>query len=117
VEELPAGEAVTFTGLVRGEERLCFAVRVPGSNTDAKFAAFLNVCAHRNQPVVDSRFPFDEEQFVECRAHGARYEPLTGLCVEGPCVGAQLVQVTVEQIGDELYAVDDDVVDDSMYEE
>ena len=118
VEELPAGEAVAFNGVVRGEVRACFVLRVPEAHAhERKFAAFLNVCAHRNQPVVDSRYPFDDELLVECRAHGARYEPHTGLCVDGPCVGARLVSLTVEEIGGELYAVDDDCIDDSVYED
>lgn len=118
VRELPPGEAVTFTGLVRGEERPCFAIRVPHPDAgSAEFAAYLNICAHRNQPVVDSRFPFDEDSLVECRAHGARYEPHTGLCVDGPCVGARLVQLTVEEEGGELFALDDDTIDDSIYDD
>jgi nitrite reductase/ring-hydroxylating ferredoxin subunit len=67
--------------------------------------------------VVVNDHPFDDDQLVECRAHGAHYEPRTGLCVRGPCVGARLVEVTVEQVGEDLYAVDDDTVDDSIYEE
>jgi nitrite reductase/ring-hydroxylating ferredoxin subunit len=113
---LPAGEALAFTGLVRGEERPCFALRIATEGgSPARFGAYVNVCAHRNQPVVVDRLPFDPDGLVECRAHGARYEAATGECVEGPCVGAKLVPVTIECIDGQLYALDDDCVDDSIY--
>ncbi len=107
---LAEGGALFFEAAVRGEWRPCVAV-----GTTAGPRAFLNVCAHRNQPVVVDDRPFDSEGRMECRAHGAKYDALTGECVEGPCVGARLVPVRVEQLTDGLWTVDDDVVDDSMY--
>jgi len=106
--------ALLFQGLVRGEERPCFAVRLP--HDAAAPVAFLNVCAHRNQPVVVSELqPFDGHGRLECRAHGAIYDPTTGVCVEGPCVGARLVPVLLVEEDGALWAVDDDEVDDSIY--
>lgn len=109
---LPPGGAVEFEAYVRGELRRCFAVRDPASGG---LFAYLNVCAHRNQPVVVDAAPFDGAGRVECRAHGAFYDPATGLCVKGPCEGASLVAVPLEQDGDEVWAIDDDAVDDSVY--
>lgn len=31
-----------------------------------------------------------------CHAHGARFEPDTGLCVQGPCRGQYLQRVNLE---------------------
>jgi nitrite reductase/ring-hydroxylating ferredoxin subunit len=86
------------------------AVRSPAGLT-----AFVNVCAHRHQPVVVDDKPLDDSGRLECRAHGAFYDPATGLCVEGPCEGARLVSVPVRDDGAQLFVEDDDTVDDSVY--
>jgi nitrite reductase/ring-hydroxylating ferredoxin subunit len=110
VEALPPGGALFFEALVRGVERPCVAVGTPRGPR-----AFLNVCAHRNQPVVVDDRPFDEAGLLECRAHGAKYAPDSGECIEGPCVGARLVPVALLEQNGALFIVDDDVVDDSVY--
>lgn len=102
--------AVFFEAVVRGDARPCFALR-----TGAGVRAFLNVCAHRNQPVVVDGRPLDDAGLVECRAHGAKYDPASGLCVEGPCEGARLVPVPVTERDGAWWVEDDDVVDDSVY--
>ena len=105
------GGAVFFQAVVRGERRDCFAVRHAGG-----LSAFVNVCAHRNQPVVvEAAHPFDDRGRIECRAHGAMYDPFSGECVEGPCQGARLTSVPLEIRDGEVLAIDDDVVDDSIY--
>ena len=109
IEALDDGQAVAFEAWVRGELRPCFAVL-----TAEGPRGYLNVCAHRNQPVVVDATPFTDG-LVECRAHGAFYRPETGECVEGPCVGARLVPVPLEVEGRAVHAVDDDAVDDSFY--
>jgi nitrite reductase/ring-hydroxylating ferredoxin subunit len=37
----------------------------------------------------------DGKQII-CKTHGAVYEPLTGLCTEGPCRGASLFKIPFE---------------------
>ncbi len=107
---LPVGSALTFEALVAGETRDCVVVR-----TTAGLSAFVNLCAHRRQPVVVDDRPFDDRGRLECRAHGAFYDPATGVCVDGPCIGARLVGVPVREAGGLLVVDDDDVVDDSVY--
>lgn len=114
LEALPVGGALPFDAVVRGELRSCVAVRRP---QDAVPVAFVNVCAHRNQPVVVDAYPFDALGRIECRAHGAIYEATSGECVGGPCVGARLLLVPLVEKDGELHAVDDDVFDDSAYAE
>jgi nitrite reductase/ring-hydroxylating ferredoxin subunit len=111
VPALPVGAAVFVEAWVRGERRDCVLVGTPGGPR-----GFLNVCAHRNQPVVVDGRPFDEEGRLECRAHGAKYDAETGLCVQGPCAGARLVPVPVELRDGACWVDDDDAVDDSAYE-
>lgn len=102
---------MVFDAFVRGQLRPCFAVL-----SETGPAAYLNVCAHRNQPVVVDAHPF-EDGLLECRAHGAFYRPDTGECVEGPCIGARLVSVPLRVEGSLVSAIDDDAVDDSIYAE
>lgn len=110
VSALPVGGAQFVEAWVRGERRDCVLV-----GTAAGPRGFLNVCAHRNQPVVVDGRPLDEAGRLECRAHGAKYEAETGLCVQGPCVGARLVAVPVEVRENGLWIEDDDAIDDSAY--
>ena len=107
---LTSDGALTFDAMVRGEVRHCFAVR-----TAHGVRGFVNVCAHRNQPVLVDDRPYDDAGRLECRAHGALYEPETGLCVGGPCVGGRLLSVGLVEHDGALWVVDDDAVDDSVY--
>ncbi len=108
---LPLGGAVRFEAVVAGDRRDCVVVR-----TAAGVSAFVNLCAHRRQPVVVDDRPFDDAGRLECRAHGALYEPAGGLCVEGPCMGARLAVVPIREEDGSLW-VEDDPVDDSVYED
>ena len=117
-EGLAPGEARLFEARVNGELRPCFVVGL----SDGGVAGFVNVCAHRNRPVLIDGGPdvADRDEatglpVVECTAHGAVYDAATGECVSGPCVGAALTPVEIVVDGDEVFVIDDDVVDDSIY--
>jgi nitrite reductase/ring-hydroxylating ferredoxin subunit len=111
--DLTPGSATLFHALVRGEERPCFALRL--ADPSSAVVAFVNICAHRAQPVVVDRAALDEAGRIECRAHGALYDPRSGECVGGPCEGARLVPITVREEAGTIWAIDDDLVDDSPY--
>jgi nitrite reductase/ring-hydroxylating ferredoxin subunit len=54
--------------------------------------AYANSCAHLGHPLnlqPDQFFHADGALLI-CSSHGALFEPDTGLCVSGPCVGASL---------------------------
>ncbi|MBI3880788.1 MAG: Rieske 2Fe-2S domain-containing protein [Verrucomicrobia bacterium] len=92
-KELKNGSTVKFEFQRGGVQREGFVVRFKG-----KLAAFENVCRHI--PIaLDAAggefFGTDGKHFV-CQTHGAVYEPLTGLCVRGPCEGASLKRIEVE---------------------
>lgn len=67
--------------------------------------AYENVCRHI--PITldygDGRFFNSERSHFVCQTHGATYEPLTGKCIAGPCVGASLKPLKVEVIGGEVW--------------
>ena len=96
------GEAsgVRFSVTLEGISRDAFAVRWRG-----RVHAYVNSCRHqmRNLDFGDAHF-FDEAcDALVCCHHGARYRPDTGECVEGPCAGAALTPLGVEERGGALW--------------
>lgn len=68
--------------------------------------AYLNQCAHVAMEMdwqAGQFFDFDQ-QYIMCATHGALYEPATGVCVAGPCVGKQLKPLELRQIDGIIYA-------------
>ena len=53
---------------------------------------YANSCAHLGYPLnIDpDKFFTADGQSLLCTAHGAVFEPATGLCTGGPCSGASL---------------------------
>lgn len=66
--------------------------------------AWLNVCPHRAQAVDvgDGRL-FLPGGIIECHAHGARFDPSSGDCVDGPCEGRGLTPLNVIEQGGALW--------------
>ena len=91
--DLKQGQAVRFTFTVEGISREGFVVRFQG-----RVVAYENVCRHL--PVAldfgDGNFFTTDGRHFICSQHGALYEPLTGLCVRGPCEGASLKPLRIE---------------------
>lgn len=98
-----------FEAEVAGAPRPCVLL-----NGSAGLRAFVNVCAHRDQPVALSEGPLEADGTLLCDAHGARYEVERGECVEGPCIGDALRPVPLV-VEDGWWCVAEDPVDDSAY--
>ncbi|NDY93786.1 Rieske (2Fe-2S) protein [Ideonella livida] len=65
--------------------------------------AWRNACPHiPGAPMAWKRHAYlsPEGTQVMCHAHGARFEPDTGLCVHGPCLGRHLLPVPLRQEAD-----------------
>jgi len=88
----------------RGGEKL----RAFLANHDGKLVAYLNRCQHLPWPLDwdDGRFYGRDAELFVCHTHGALYEPLSGLCVAGPCAGAHLERLEVVIEGGEVYVED-----------
>ena len=69
-----------------------FAIRIDGI-----VRAFVNECAHQRLELDwnPGHFLDDDRRFLECTAHGARYDPASGACAGGPCRGSGLVALAV----------------------
>ncbi len=70
-----------------------------------QFHAYVNRCKHVTLPLDfgDNDFFTDDHKFLLCKNHGALYEPATGECVAGPCIGAFLDPLPTEVKTNNLY--------------
>ena len=70
---------------------------------------YLNVCAHRGQPVDlgDGKI-FTRDGAIECQAHGALFDPATGICVGGPCPGQSLKPLPLIERDRRVWLQDDE---------
>ncbi|MDT8437624.1 MAG: Rieske 2Fe-2S domain-containing protein [Wenzhouxiangellaceae bacterium] len=61
--------------------------------------AWLNVCPHAGRALnwAPDKFLTDPSGNLVCSAHGAVFEPERGECLSGPCRGAALTAVAVEE--------------------
>lgn len=97
---LEGGVGVRFTlQSPDGQSHPAFVVRFEG-----QAFAYLNRCAHVPMEMDWREGHFFEEGglYLICATHGAMYEPNTGLCVAGPCGGAKLIPVPVQENGGQV---------------
>jgi nitrite reductase/ring-hydroxylating ferredoxin subunit len=73
-------------------------LRIGNSPTDLEFKAYRNLCPHWSMPLDDGTGEFfdDSGRMLQCKMHGAQFEPRTGECVMGPCDGEHLEELRVE---------------------
>lgn len=104
VELEERGRAFTFR--VRKDQRIypTFAIRSHGN-----VKAYLNVCAHVGLPLDARRgdFWYLDGTYLSCKQHGAIYDPDSGECVRGPCMGLSLIPLHVSE-RDGRVCLDDD---------
>ena len=80
-----------------------FAVR-----HDGLARAFVNRCPHLGVELDWQPGEFFEATglYLVCSTHGAIFEPSDGLCVAGPCRGARLEAIAVEEQGGQVLLPD-----------
>lgn len=91
---LVEGSSVRFRVTLDGVLRDAFAVRWCGG-----VYAYVDTCRHlaRSLSYGDGQVLDAAEGMLICRHHGARYVPRSGVCVEGPCLGAKLTALAIEE--------------------
>lgn len=97
--DLAATGAKEFSLLKDGAPYPIFVVR-----DQAGVRAFENICPHARLPLnaEADRF-FDAARAVlVCVNHGAHFDPVTGLCLRGPCKGERLRAFPVTTDGDSV---------------
>jgi nitrite reductase/ring-hydroxylating ferredoxin subunit len=99
---LREGDGVCFTVRLDGVERDAFAVRYRG-----RPYAYVNMCRHESLALDFGDAHFFDETYdaLVCCHHGARYRPDTGECIAGPCLGAWLTPLVVEERDGALWCV------------
>jgi nitrite reductase/ring-hydroxylating ferredoxin subunit len=95
-----AGRGVRFEVEYFGAPAPAFAIRKAG-----RVHGYLNRCAH-----VAMELDWQEGVFFDssgrdliCSTHGATYEPASGRCLGGPCSGAALVKLRLEERAGAVY--------------
>lgn len=90
---LADGASVRFRITLDGVLRDAFAIRWQG-----EVFAYVDTCRHqaRSLSYGDGQVLDVGEGLLVCRHHGARYVPRSGVCIDGPCVGAQLTALALE---------------------
>jgi nitrite reductase/ring-hydroxylating ferredoxin subunit len=101
VDELAHGESKKFTLKCGGA-----GVEALLINYEGALHAYVNRCRHIGISLdwVDNQFFSEDKRFLICANHGATYEPKTGQCIWGPCVGASLQGVPLEIDGQKIFA-------------
>jgi nitrite reductase/ring-hydroxylating ferredoxin subunit len=97
---LEAGTGVRFEVEYFGETAPAFAVRYRG-----RVYGYLNRCAHVAMELDWRAGEFFDLQGRDliCSTHGATYAADTGRCLGGPCGGASLVALRLEERGGQVY--------------
>ena len=98
------GKGVRFKVRTAAGDEPAFAVRYDGA-----VHAYINRCAH-----VPVELDWNAGEFFDysklyliCATHGAQYLPESGLCVLGPCKGARLKRVAIEERDGQVYLLKD----------
>lgn len=101
VGEIEHGKSKKFT--LRRGQRDVEALLV---NFEGRHFAYINRCPHTGITLdwVNNQFFSSDERYLMCATHGAVFEPPTGECIWGPCVGLSLQSVPVEIEEGRIYA-------------
>jgi nitrite reductase/ring-hydroxylating ferredoxin subunit len=92
LEDIGVYDARGFDPTACGEDSM-FVLR-QGSSV----RAFENVCPHQGARLEyrKDRFLSADGRFIVCFAHGARFDPASGECMEGACEGQFLTPLACE---------------------
>jgi nitrite reductase/ring-hydroxylating ferredoxin subunit len=71
---------------------------------DGQIRAWLNRCPHAGHRLElrEHDFLSRDGQFIQCRSHGALFNPVDGRCVAGPCTGRYLREISVQVWGETI---------------
>lgn len=73
----------------------------------ANWYAYYNHCPHTgvNLNWAPDQFFDLENSLLQCSMHGALFEPHSGLCIHGPCLGKSLLSLPLALENDIVYIV------------
>ncbi|MEC9374913.1 MAG: Rieske 2Fe-2S domain-containing protein [Pseudomonadota bacterium] len=78
-----------------------------------KVHAYANTCPHAGHALnlFDNRFFNKDQTFLICSSHGALFQPETGLCVAGPCLGKRLSPLICQIENNKVYVTTPNTVE------
>jgi nitrite reductase/ring-hydroxylating ferredoxin subunit len=96
---VPVGTTAKFRLRCDGRALDAFVVHHGGG-----YAAYVNRCPHVGTPLDlwPNEFLDAEGREFVCATHGATFEPASGLCTGGPCLGDRLTPLPARVDGDTL---------------
>jgi nitrite reductase/ring-hydroxylating ferredoxin subunit len=97
--DLPPGASAKFQLQCAGRKMDGFIVHLAG-----QYYAYVNRCPHVGTPLDlwPNEFFTEDARALICSTHGAVFEPTSGRCTAGPCVGDSLAALPVRREGDAL---------------
>ena len=106
LDELKDGQTKKF--LIRRPDRVTEAFLI---RRGKDYHAYLNLCRHWmvGLDYDDNDFLTEDGNWVVCKSHGALYKTETGECESGPCNGAALYRVPLEQDPLAIWALVDQI--------
>lgn len=102
LSDLQDGQTIKFT-ISRPKTRIHgFLARIQGH-----LAAYENRCCHHPVALDDDKGVFlaPDRNAIRCIHHSALFNPLTGLCVRGPCLGDRLRPIPFQVMGDTIFVL------------
>ncbi len=77
--------------------------------------AYVNCCPHQFIPLetFPNHFLTEDKRHLVCSGHGALFDPATGICVRGPCIGLALDRLKIVEKDEALY-LDEDLPPDEI---
>jgi len=76
-------------------------------NWQGQYYCYSNSCPHTNVNLnwTANQFFDLDTQYIQCSLHGALFDPQSGLCLRGPCLGESLIALPI-LIQDGVVSVD-----------
>jgi len=101
VGELEPGTSKKFTMRRGGRDFEALLVNYRGDHF-----AYVNRCPHTGITLdwVNNQFFSSDNRYLMCATHGAVFEPPSGECIWGPCVGLSLQSLPIEIDDGQIYA-------------
>jgi len=101
VGELEHGTSKKFTMRRGGRDLEALLVNYQGNHF-----AYVNRCPHTGITLdwVNNQFFSSDNRYIMCATHGAVFEPPSGECIWGPCVGLSLQRMPIEIDDGQIYA-------------
>ena len=102
-DALVEGEALGVDLKQQGRDQF-FLVRHKGTAY-----AWRNACPHiNNAPMAWRKNAYLDatRQFVCCHAHGALFEPDSGKCIQGPCLGESLQRISICEVEGQVLLIE-----------